>query len=184
MAQILTLAVIFACDMDYRSCQVAVVPVCAADLHELSVSAIVCLAFNYSLYAFSCDLGYFTYQILIDMSLMSPDDRLCNRMARKALAACSNIQEFSFADQVRMYVIYRKYTFCKRSSLIEDNSIDLGQYFHISGALYEDTVLGSAADAAEERQRNRYDKCAGAGYYKEYAGSRKPFFPDIPASDA
>ena len=97
--------------MDDSSRQVAVVPVGSAHLHELSVAAIVSFAFNYSLYALSGNLGNFSNKCLIDMSLMCPDDRLCYRVAREALAARCNIQELSLADQIRMYIIYCKYAF-------------------------------------------------------------------------
>ena len=168
--------------MDYSSRHVAVVPVSFTHIHQLAVAAIVSLSVNYSLDALACDLGYFSDQGLIDMSFMRSYDGLSYRMARKALAACSNIQKLGFAYDIRMDVIYRKYAFCKRSRLIENNSVDLRQDFHISGALYEDTVFGCTADTTEERQRNRYDECAGTGYYKEYACSRKPYLPNLPVA--
>ena len=169
--------------MDYRSRKVAVVPLSAAHIHELTVAAIVCLAVYNGLNALSGDFIYFTYQRLVDMSLMCSYDRLCYRMARETLAACCDILEFSYTNKVRMYVIDLENTLCKCSGLIEDNSINLGQDFHIAGALYEDTVLGRTAYAAEERQRNGYHKCTRAGNDQEYAGSCKPFLPDLPASD-
>ena len=184
MAQIFACSVIFTRNMYYRSCHVAVVPVGTAHFHELAVAAIVCLALYHCLYAFSGYLGNFADQGLIDVTFVRSYNGLRNRMARKALAAGSNIQQFSTAYDIRMNVIYCKHAFCKRSGLIENNSIDLRQHFHISGAFYQDTVLGCAADAAEERQRNGYDQCAGAGYNKEYAGSRKPDLPNFPIAYA
>ena len=92
-------------------------------------------------------------------------------MAREALTASCYIKKLSAADKIRVNVIYCKYAFCKRSGLIENNSIYLGQDFHIACAFDENTVFGSSADTAKERERNRYDERAGAGYYKEYTGS-------------
>ena len=60
------------------------------------------------------------------------------------------------------------------AGLIEDDDAGIGQLFQIGRALDEDAAGGSAADAAEEAQRDGDDQRAGAGDDEEGQGAVDP----------
>ena len=60
------------------------------------------------------------------------------------------------------------------AGLIKDDDAGIGQLFQIGRALDEDAAGGSAADAAEEAQRDRDDQCAGAADDEEGKGAVDP----------
>ena len=60
------------------------------------------------------------------------------------------------------------------AGLVEHHDAGAGQFFQIGGTLDEDAAGGSAADAAEEAQRNADDQCAGAADDQEGQGAVDP----------
>ena len=47
--------------------------------------------------------------------------------------------------------------------LVKDHRAAVGKRFHVVGAFYEDTLARRVADATEEGQGHRDNRCAGAG---------------------
>ena len=51
----------------------------------------------------------------------------------------------------------------QRAGLVEGDDLDVGQSIELCAALDEDAEVGQAGQAADDRDRNANDQCAGAG---------------------
>ena len=65
----------------------------------------------------------------------------------------------------------------ERAGLVKDDTVGLGQHLQIARTLDEDTAGGRAADAAEERQRDRDHECARAADDEERQRAVDPVSP-------
>ena len=93
----------------------------------------------------------------------------CGRRHGKNLVFCQALCCFN--------MLHVEDAFRQRTCFIEYNRIDLGQGFQIVAPFHEDTVFGSGADAAKERQGDGNDEGAGAGNDEEHEGTIEPFGP-------
>ena len=96
---------------------------------------------------------------------------------RVALDMGSQVQKFFFVNDFRMDRRHFEDTFRKGAGLVENDRLHAAEGVHEVGSLDEDTLAGSPADTAEERERDGDHEGAGAGHHQEH---QRPVDPGGP----
>ena len=88
-----------------------------------------------------------------------------DRMRRKIFGCCGNAGQLVAAYSVfGVYSGNPEAAACERSGLIKNRGVESRKQLKVVCSFDEYSLTRGASDAAEERQRDRNNECAGAGY--------------------
>ena len=114
-------------------------------------------------------------RVSVDVLAVSSLDAQGDGVLRPALGQRSGFHEAVFGTALRGIDLGDfEGALRQGAGLIKDDDAGIGQLFQIGRALDEDAAGGSAADAAEEAQRDGDDQCAGAADDEEGEGAVDP----------
>ena len=136
------------------------------------------LAIDRSGHAVACDVARFAHALGVDLARVGRAYRLCDGVIGEVLRVRRDFEQFFFGVTVRwMCRDDLERAVGESAGLIEDDGVDLREYFEVIGTLNEYADLGGTADTTEEGERYRDDEGAGAAHDEEGEATEDPVGP-------